>query len=138
MWKKASGGGGGGGGTETETTLWTNPSPASSFTATTITLSDNYTNYKKIAFYFKFGSNTSDEAVEIYDTEKQIPLWYNMDNHTGRMSGVMAATDSGTTYYRLIWKTNSNNKFRIRYCYGEASSSTENSPCIPTTITGIN
>jgi hypothetical protein len=126
-------------GGETETTLWTNPSPTSSFSGQEVTLSDNYTNYKKIAFYFKYGTSSSyAESVEIYDTEKQIPLWYNMDDYTGRMSGAMAATSSGTIYSRLIWKNDSNNKFYIRYCYREGSSSMSNGQCIPTKITGIN
>ena len=48
---------GGGGGKYTETSLWTNPSPTSSFSGQTVTLSDSVSNYKYIAI--KSGFNSS-------------------------------------------------------------------------------
>jgi len=69
--------GGGSGVTITEDTLWTNQSPSSSFTSTSITLSSPYTDYDYIKITFK--RHYKDAANSSYVRRVIIPAIANMD-----------------------------------------------------------
>lgn len=136
MWVEANSGSGGGGGGETETTLWTNPSPTSSFSSQTITLSDNYTNYKKIAFYFNVTTGTQEGCKIEYMKE-------NVDAMDTRISGNRLAGGlcafSTYLYFRGFSSDSLNlNQISLFNTYRTASTGSQNSYCIPTKVTGIN
>lgn len=145
MWVEANSGSGGGGGTETETTLWENPSPTSSFSSTTVTLSDVFTNYKKIAFYYKAEIGSTDESRVIYEKAEMLK-WLPKSPSAASVAyggGLSAFYYSGSSqaYIRSIWRysdDSNENKLRFSATGRIGNSSTYNSYCIPTKVTGIN
>ena len=136
-----SGTGGGGGGSETETTLWTNPSPASAFSAQTITLSNAYTNYKRLRFYFRKSTSDSTEYFVEYTKEEIGKWWDGSTSTTFSPVGGMPYYRSGSNYAsRVIRRAGASvtNQFWISAAYNMNSSGTGTAYGIPTKITGIN
>lgn len=126
---------------ETETTLWTNASPTSGFTNQEVTLSDNYTNYKRIRFYFRASNSVSDEFSVEYKKE-EIDKWFYGTGSSGTTypAGSITFNYSSTNYSRLIRKTGSSvtNKFYIATGQKLGASGTAQNTGIPTRIVGIN
>lgn len=136
MWVEANSGGGGGG-TETETTLWTNQSPSSSFSGGTLSLSDNWTNYSKIAFYYKSQTSSSDSNAAIYRTS-DMANWSTSYSVSG-CSGSLLGNASNRAYARTIFKTANANEIKIdSKAYALGNSAQNADYCVPTKITGIN
>lgn len=136
MWVEAnSGSGGGGGGGETETTLWTNPSPNAYFPQQTVTLSDDYTNYDKIAIYYRVSATDSAESRVIYASNDITDDWFGSSREPF-FGGLCVMTSS--IYFRYFAKGSDPNKFTFYVSYKAGSVSSSTDYCIPTKITGIN
>ena len=134
MWVEANSGSGGGGGGETETTLWTNPRPTNSFNGTIVELSDSYTNYKKIGFYYKDSYSSNNETVTFYNKE-EIDKWYDVGTY---FVGAIAAIGSGSFYARYIRAYTVGTQFQFSSAYKLGATTVSTNYWIPTKITGIN
>lgn len=94
----------GGGGALSETVLWTNPSPTSNQAASTVSLTDNISNYKYIKIYWKNVSNGTWETSALVDVE-EFTKWTS----TYYAIGICASrTSTGTVYYRTVSYNNDN------------------------------
>lgn len=129
---------GGGGGKYTETSLWTNPSPSSTFDAQTVTLSDSIDNYKYIAIRYKFTAGTSDadyttHIVSPSDIAKSIPT-SGINTDTVTLGG---KTRANYNYSRIVHYVSSTSlSFTIGY--GTNFAGTSNNIAIPLEILGLN
>ena len=129
---RATMGGGGGGVNETE--LWSNPSTTSNFgpSWTTVSLSDNMSNYDliRICFY----KSTSEQSTE-YKTDLDVS---NLQEASG--ATVRYTIGCQGEYVRDIARTSDNldNKLRISNGYSRTTNNgTDTSKVIPTKVCGI-
>lgn len=133
-----SGTGGGGGGSETETTLWTNPSPSSAFRQQEVTLSDAYTNYKRIRFYFKGIASSPETSVEYLKEAVSSWLIYGQSVSNGDTEGLLGGNYNAWYGRQIRRVSGSTTKFFISTGARLNAAGTSGSVCIPTKITGIN
>lgn len=121
----------GGGGGETKTTLWTNPSPTSSMTSETVTLSDDLTKYKYLEIEWK--RTTTD------NTTASMRVLSSVFASFGSSASPKYLMGAGTTTYvarAVVYASDTSVSFsQCRQVNGTGSSS---GSCIPTKITGIN
>lgn len=128
---------GGSGEQYTETVLWTNPSPAEIFDAQTVTLSDSISNYKYIAFKYKYGNTTADTdyALEIFPIEDIRGSVADSNNRDIVSLGIITAT--AQLWSRAVYYV-SDTSLQFSLCYRlNASGSTRNG-ANPIEILGIN
>lgn len=125
----------GGGGQMTETVLWTNPSPTTSFTLQTITLSENFTNYDYVRIYLK-GSRTDNTECMIEVPSDKLKaavtsVAYRPNIYIGGYDG------NGTYQYvrRISYITDSS--LSINSSYRINAAATNDNLFIPIKITGI-
>lgn len=128
--------GGGGGQKYTETSLWTNPSPSSSFSAQDVTLSESMDNFKYLAF--KFGYSTTAQTgdccgVEIVEVSEFKKASYPSSN--SRVLYVLGGSAS-VSFTRNVMYTSGTVRFGGAY---QISTTTNNNAyCIPLEILGLN
>ena len=131
----------GGNGGQTETTLWTNNAPTSAFTSQEISLSQAYTNFKRIRFEFR-GSTTdsTEDAVEYLKEDVDDWVIAGVNPTAYKQIGGITFLYGGTSYVRLIRKGTNNNAsaFYITTAYKGNQSGNSTSYGIPTKIVGIN
>ena len=111
-----------------ETTLWTNSSPTSSMSATTITLSQNYTNFDYIKVYAKAKNNENVINTTIFDTSEvtdHAVYFGSKGSSNGRVRFMTASSGTSLSVSSSYIITSSQ------------SSSTESAYSIPTKITGL-
>lgn len=117
-----------------ETLLWTNPSPTASQARTTITLSDNYTNYDLIKVEIRRTTATPDNKVSTYiSTNDFANVGYV--GQTGKVFFMVAASDlSGYVYYRSLHPVSSN---QIQISAASGAAGTNNVVAVITNIYGV-
>ena len=111
-----------------EATLWTNSSPTSSMSATTITLSQNYTNFDYIKVYAKAKNNENVINTTIFDTSEvtdHVVYFGSKGSSNGRVRYMTASSGTSLSVSSSYIITSSQ------------SSSTESAYSIPTKITGL-
>lgn len=116
-------------GGSTETVLWTNNSPTSSFAVQSVTLSDDYTNYDYLEFYFRSTTSDDTEYRDIIPTSV-------LAKSTSASTCTIGNSSSSKIRSRGIYAT-SNTSIRISDCYPLNSTSASNTSVIPTKIVGI-
>ena len=116
-------------GGSTETVLWTNNSPTSSFAVQTVTISDDYTNYDYLEFYFRSTTSDDTEYRDIIPTSV-------LAKSTSASTCTIGNSSSSKIRSRGIYAT-SNTSIRISDCYPLNSTSASNTSVIPTKIVGI-
>lgn len=99
------------GGGPTETVLWTNPNPSQSWSATTITLSDDYTNYNYIGLTYKKKNSDSNILQKVF-----------ISTEYATKTGMMYAFDS--RIYIRSFNLNDSNKMTIGAGMSTSSSAT--------------
>ena len=125
---------------ETETTLWTNSSPTANFASQAVSLSDDYTNYKRIRFYFRH--NTTDDTEQCVEYKKEeIDTWMSQ-GETGsgyRAIGSLACLNGSYSYCRPIRRgaNGATDAFYIYVAYRLNSQANLQTHAIPVKITGI-
>ncbi len=134
--------------TLTETVLWTNPSPSSNFSATTVTVSQDITNFSLIGVEWKRTTSDTNRYITAAppDTLLMTESGYNSQaNARERLSIGMLYTASGGTYFRFrMVKAMSNTTISISDGFhggitsstSSASRTTTPSSNIPTRIIG--
>ena len=124
-----------GGGTLTETVLWTNPSPSSSFSNQTVTLSESYTNYKYVGVKYATGTGSSaPEATMILSTEDAAKTDSSGSNNG--LKGSIGSRYQSNVYARIIGFM-SNTSVEITAARQQGSTNSNNALIIPKTIIGI-
>ena len=124
---------GGGGGRYTETSLWTNPSPTSSFATQDVTLSQSMDDFKYLAFKVSNGSANFKAIVSVVEF-KNMPL-----------SGANAfaifpgnANSAGNTYFARFVTYKNTTTVNITTGYQVGGTSQNNTYAIPLEILGLN
>lgn len=125
--------------TEIETRLWANPDLTANFSAQEVTLSDNYTNYDKIRFYYYSYDGSASVETYVEYAKEEIDKWGRQGSvSNGSILGSIAQYYSSTSYARPILKKSSGNNGFYFYNAGKVNGSgTGTSVCKPTKITGI-
>lgn len=126
------------GGGMTETLLWENPNPTADFSASTVTLSDNLSNYDYIKFV-AYRNKSSRTGINVYE------IIVNRDSFVK----VQSQYAYGGSYFCFYAKYGNTNEYKrpVRYssdtgiyflnCTSLNSSGTTNSYCIPAAIYGL-
>ena len=126
-----------GGGTMTETQLWSNSAPTSSFGTQTITLNGNISDYKYIKLTYRY--TTSDATtIDIYmstDDYKNKCLYSSTGHIAGRLSPSFV-TASKVAYARSSSYV-ADNQILFGSCVTMNGTTSNNSYCIPTKISGL-
>lgn len=115
---------GGGGAKYTETSLWTNPSPSATFANTTVTLSDNLSNYDFVKIKWKSTTSVNQIGeiilpVDNFASQASAPNYYNTFSLGATTSNyfrpVIYASDTTMTFGNSIMiRTNTtNNNYNI-------------------------
>jgi len=125
---------GGGGGKYTETVLWTNPSPNSTMARTTVTLSDDWSNYDYLKIPVKLLAADANEAkayviidTATYDSAADVTL-----------NPAITCNVSNVTYCRRFARVNDTyNQILIFECNRLGNSGTTNGGAIPLQIIGV-
>lgn len=117
-----------------ETLLWTNPSPTSSQAMSTITLSDNYTNYDLIKVEIRRTTGDPDIKVSTYiSTNDFASVGYVGQDR--KVFFMVAASDlSGYVYYRSLHPVSPN---QIQFSAASNGSGTNNVVAVITNIYGV-
>lgn len=128
--------------TGTETTLWTNPNTSALFSSQAVELSDYYTNYNRIRFYYYgYGSTANDEyyveytkeMIDTFGRQGSIQTGANMTNQGG-----ITVYYNGTNYTRIIRRSSSgDNYFQINTGSALDGAGTATTIAKPIRITGI-
>lgn len=131
-------GAGGGGGRYKETSLWTNQSPSSNFSAQTITLSDNLSNYKYVAIRYKYSPSTSDtdystDILSVDDFKKCI---YNPSAAHNSFALLVQAVNNNLYARTVFYDTDTSIQFTNYTQIGGTGSGVGNT--IPLEILGLN
>ncbi len=134
---------GGGGGGETETTLWTNPSPSATFNAQDVTLSQAYTNFAKLRFYYSGSANQDEQYVEY--SKENINKWLytseSVPSGQTRLVGSLGSyyRNQNAFYQRTIRKSSSSTttQFWISLAFNSNGGTASPGIAIPIKITGI-
>lgn len=115
-----------------ETTLWTNSSPTSSMSATTLTLSQNLNNFDYIRFEYRFSTSNSASysvIIAVYDVIKSLATSGNFT------IGLMVRS---TSYFRIRRVTyNSSTSLDISLAWDANHAGSSSSEVIPTKIIGL-
>jgi len=135
---------GGGGGSEIETILWINPDPTSNFRTQTVSLSQPYTNYDILRFYYKERENVTDEQWVEYRKE-DIAKWryYGQTPPSGEVRTMGAICgyyrNQSASYARQIQKQSESTTvdFNISQAYKLNTAGVGYLFLMPTKITGI-
>lgn len=126
--------GGGGGGTLTETTLWTNSSPSSAQTNTTISLSNNINNYDYLRIYWKRDTSTNEDISVMVSVD---------DFKKTKGDGIQLAFGGGQGYVgyislsRVMAYTDATTITIGPYAGIAGNAATNNSWCIITKVSGV-
>lgn len=120
------------GGALSETTLWTNPSPTSSFASQNVSLSDNISNYDFIKIQFRVSTSVSNSASIIVSKEDLL----TMTNATNTPKFALGAIESSVTHTRAGYYV-SDTSINIGNTYRTNSTTTYNAVCIPTEVIGM-
>lgn len=128
---------GGNGEKYTETVLWTNPSPTADFAAQTVTLSDSISNYKYIAFKYKYGKTTADTdyALEIFPVEDIRESVSDSNNRNIVSLGIRTAT--AQLWARGVFYV-SDTSIQFGTCYRLNTAASTANGANPLEILGIN
>ena len=125
----------------TETTLWTNNSPTSAFSTQDVTLSQDYTNFKRIKFEFR-GTTTDATSASVEYLKEDIDNWAVAGvSPTGfKPAGAIPFLYGSQSYMRLIRRTSASSasSFSVSVAYKVNSAGNTGSYGIPTKIVGIN
>lgn len=119
---------GNGGSEYTETSLWTNPSPTSTFANQSVSLSQSMQNFKYLMVKYRLSTSDATEKNDIFETTK-----FTADN-AGRFA--YGGTVS-SNYGRLFIKA-SDTQVTISDCKQFGGTGTTNTNFIPLEILGIN
>ena len=132
-----------GGGSGTETPLWAlEPLTATSFTGATVNISQSYTNFSKIRFYYKgYGDTASNEYYTEYPKET-IDEWRRDNESVGsglsKIEGGLCCRYSNNNWSRVIFRGETGTQsFYIADCQRLNNNSTNNNLVVPSRITGI-
>lgn len=117
---------------ESATLLWTNTSPATSFAAQTITLSDLATNYKKLRIEVYRSSGNYYIDFDLTDAS----IYYGSSS-TSRMSICAKSSDNTNIYCRYIYFNDAYDKLYISNGARWNSANTSSNICKPAAIYGI-
>ena len=135
----------GGGGGETETILWENESPSSNFAAQEVTLSQAYTNFSKLRFYFVYRTTILSPVMWVeYNVQDIVDNWRLGTGTAGtnvyKMHGSFALVAANNIYSRYFAKDANNTPTIIRFwiAYRLSDASQTGAYLVPTKITGIN
>lgn len=116
------------------TTLWTNNSPTSSFSAQTVTLSQDIDNYAYIGFRYAASTSSSAETNEVIVTPENLKKSI-AGNSKARIS--IGCTNSSGSFYLRSVAYSSDTSISINNAYRENNNAgTSNTLCIPTSIVG--
>ena len=127
----------GGGGAPTETTLWTNPSPTSTFGITEATLSSSIDNFDYIKI--KFAATTlyqaSANCIECIYSKEDVR---KTSVSTLGMQLAMSVRPTSNAKYnaRRVYYMN-DTKLSFSPAYQMNGSTTDNNSCIPLSIVGV-
>lgn len=127
----------GGGGELAETELWSNQSPASAFSAQTVTLSQSIDDFKYIKVYANISTSDTTEGCVIYEVDKFKTM--NADRYTqiGDITLKANGTTAGYSHIRSFVYISSNQvQFGNAWAWTNSSSAT-NTYTIPTKICGL-
>ena len=123
--------------TKTETTLWTNPSPTSTFGVTEVTLSSSIDNFDYIKI--KFAATTTYQAsancIECIYSKEDVR---KTSISTAGMQLAMSVRPTSNTRYnarRIIYV--SDTKLSFSSALQMSGSTTDNNSCIPLSIVGV-
>lgn len=130
---------------ETETVLWTNPDPTANFSTTNVDLSQAYTNFTKLRFYFTMRTTVQTPVTSVeYFVKDIVENWQvggsSVGSNTYKQRGTMTLITGGNTYNRYIMKDadDTPTKIYIINSYRHSDASASSAYCIPIKITGIN
>lgn len=116
-----------------KTVLWENENPNSSFSAQTVTLSEDFNKFELIEFTCK-ASNTSSVTSAIMLSPTDLKRSVQQQN---AFSFILAGTNGSDNYGRYVQYV-SDTSLDIGTAYVKNSSSSNNSLIIPFTIKGLN
>ena len=130
---------------ETETDLWTNADPSAAFDVQDITLSQAYTNFNKLRFYFVYRNTllTPETWVE-YDVSDIVDNWRSGSGAAGtnilKKEGSFSLVVNSQNYFRFFTKDadNPTTKFHFWRAYRLSDAASSTAYLIPTKITGVN
>lgn len=121
-----------------ETVLWTNPSPTSSFSSQTVTLSDNKSNYKYIAVEYAVKTTSTGSGTVLMSVEDFVNAGTSVNVSPLPALCLYSAPDSdGKRYARVVYNHSEDNKINIYDCQRINSQATANSMAIPWKIYGL-
>lgn len=128
-----------GGGTLKETALWTNSNPTSEFSAQTISLSDNVTNYNYVKLVFKSDLNQDIFSSVIHDVTTFMALkLLNTDASSYTQAGVVAMTTSNANTWRYrSYKATASNRVQFSASFPSNSATAANRYLLPYQIIGM-
>lgn len=122
----------GGGGGLTETTLWTNSSPTSNMSATTVSLSQAVTNFDYIKFTYRFSTSNSSEYAVILSATDVTKSATTSGNFT------IALMVRSSSYYRIRRVTyNSSTSLDVSLAWDANHQGSSSSEAIPIKISGL-
>ena len=129
---------------QTETTLWTNSDPTANFEQGDITLSQAYTNFKKIRIYYVPRTNILTPEVYTEYLVSDIVSYWRLGNETlgggnAKPQGAFSSMYGSALYTRYVAKDENNTSTKLRFwrAYKVSDGSTSQALCIPTKITGL-
>lgn len=129
------------GGTLSETTLWTNPSPSSSFDTQTITLSQSVDNFKYLKIKAKPINSSSTESDFLFDITTYKATSTTAANNTFNFLTVAATRVSAGLFVRTFAHSSSTQMYigKSTKITGESSSSgsTNNNLNVFTKVIGM-
>ena len=120
------------GGTLRETVLWTNASPTSQMAETSITLSEDITNFDYIKIYWRL-STTNDLECSILVEPTKIS-----HNNVNVNAISITSRSTGSSYGRVIYVGNTNDIIFVTTAAVRGGSSLNNGMAIITKISGLN
>lgn len=130
----------GGGGKYREYILWQNPSPTSSFSSQTITLSDDMNNYDFIGITFNLDTTTTDRPLTFYYPIPAFLSWKG-NNAAGEYSRAYMGNINRaqtTSYHRGVRCASSTQiTFANGWHEGSGSVTSSSNDCIPIQVVGI-
>lgn len=115
-----------------ETILWTNSSPASSFSGQSVTLSESVDNFKYIAFYVRTSETNDTESYVMCDTD-ELKTYIESGVHP---TLDLASRVNNQLFTRMAFYVDTTH---IKYAdaYELTGAPTRNSYVIPTKIVGL-
>ena len=127
-----------------ETVLWTNPDTTANFDAQDVTLSQDYTNFKRIRIYFVPRTTVQTPVMSVdYSVSDIVANWQIGNSSVGsneyKQRGTLTLMQGSNAYNRYILRgtDGSQTKIYIIRAYRHSDASSSSGIAIPTKITGL-